>query len=440
MAPELRPHQVAQREGLRRAFAAGHRRVIVQGPTGSGKGTLIADLGASAAAKGNETVVVSHLGEINRDLRDRLLAAGAPAVRFVMGDETDGPADAPVIVTSIQTVEARELAFPNAKLILPDEVHRAAAAGYQAFLGRHPQARIAGFTATPARSDGAPLEGFTSIVQGPQIRELLALDLLAPVTLVAPAEPARNLCQDPVAVYPAGRPGVVFGANVGHSAAIARGLCGRGMRAAHVDGESPDRVEVLERFAGGDLDVLCCYRLLVEGVDLPRAEVCVLASSVTSTVVYLQAIGRVRRPRPGKRALLLDLCGVWHLHGGPDEDRTYHLDGQGIRVQRPDGEVKLTQCRGCLAWGTPRTECEECGHVRPPPAPPKIRAKDLIEQRAGMADPSKQAVLRRLVEKAVSLGRSPWSAQHAFKGTFGHYPEKTWMREILAERESRGAA
>lgn len=439
-APALRPHQVRLRADLAAALQQGHRAVVVQCPTGGGKGTLLAELGASAVRKGGTVVVLSHLGEINRDLRSRLLAAGVPAVRFEMGTVAEGHVDAPCVVTSIQTAEARSLTWPAATLVLADEIHRGASPSYQSFIERHPRAVHVGFTATPARADGRPLGHFTHIVQGPQVRELLSVGLLAPITVLAPDARTHALSQDPVAVYPLGpdgraRPGVVFASSVEHSEALAAAFQLRGLRAEHVDGTTPaaDRAAAVANFNNGTLDILTCRRLIVEGVDVPRAEVCVLAGAVSSPVAFLQAVGRVRRPGAGKEALLLDLCGSFHSHGHPDEDRTYHLDGDAIRVAR-SGIDQPTQCRGCLSWGMPRSTCLACGFTRPGPPPPKVKAKDLIEFRSQQGDAAKFNALRRYVEGAVAKGRKPASAIYVFKGTFGAFPPRGWLDDIIAGR------
>lgn len=416
-------------EALDQAHHHGHRCVVMQLPTGGGKGNIIAFLAAREAAQGprlpGSIVIVAHLGEILSDVWKRALAAGCPD-------------DGTVVVTSIQAIEAGDVTFPNARLFLGDEWHRAACASVQGLMARHPGVRFVAFTATPARADGKPLAGFTHIVQGPQVRELVALGLLAPITVLAPTAPSSTLAQDPVAIYPEGRPGIVFAASVAHSVSIANGLSmARRIVAEHVDG-SPEharrRASAIERFNAGHLQVLTCLRLLAEGVDLPAAEVCVLASPVTSTVTFLQTIGRVRRPQPGKRALLLDLCGSVHLHGLPDEDRTYHLEGGAIRLAEADRTQAATCCRQCLAWGPPRSVCEMCGATRPAAPPPRVMAKDMVEQRAAEPQEQKRKVLARFVADAVRKGHNPWSAAHRFRGRYGHAPPREWMAAAIAGR------
>jgi DNA repair protein RadD len=429
-APPLRPHQVRMRDDLRACLQQGHRAVIVQGPTGSGKGTLIAAIAAQLATGGRQVVVVAHLAEINHDLFSRIGAHDLP-VRLVMGDVDEGPADAPITVTSIQTVEARGLTFPGAAYILLDEAHRAASPSVQSLISRHPDTRVIGFTATPGRADGRALEHFTAIVHGPQVRELVAAGLLAPITTLAPAPPSRaSLAQDPVEAYQPGRPTIIFAMTVDHSKHLAFRLADRGVRIAHLDGTTPrgEREATLAAFADGTLEAITNYRLLVEGVDVPRAEVCLLAAQLSSPVAFLQAVGRVRRALPGKQALLLDLAGNIHAHGLPDDDRSYHLSGDAIRVSARTRQPQ--QCGTCLSWGPPASACP-CGAVRPQAPLPRIKARDLIEHRAREPEAMKWAAFERMVAAAVRKGRKPASAIYIYKGTFGTMPPKGWLDAII---------
>ena len=52
--------------------------------------------------------------------------------------------------------------------------------------------------------------------------------------------------------------------------------------------------------------------------------------------LYLQMVGRVLRPSPGKtHATLIDLCGSVHDHGPPDIEREYTLDAWASRNWDP---------------------------------------------------------------------------------------------------------
>ena len=268
------------------------------------------------------------------DTARRLRAAGVPC-GVVMASEAR--TDAPVQVCSIQTLVAREQ-HPPADLLVWDEAHHCAAETYRAIRAQYPAAWHLGLTATPERSDGAPLgDAFEALVAPVTVSELVDLGHLAPIDVIAPATRLQSaIGATPAAAWlehGGGRPAVVFCGTIAESRECVEAL---GARAAHLDGATPtrERDEILRRFEGGDLDVISNCAVLTEGWDSARAEVCVLARGCGSLPVYLQTIGRVRRTggRADKRCLLLDLAGAAHEHGLPDEDRDWSLsEGQEDR-------------------------------------------------------------------------------------------------------------
>ncbi len=68
-----------------------------------------------------------------------------------------------------------------------------------------------------------------------------------------------------------------------------------------------ERAASLERFRSGQLRALVSSRVLNEGVDVPEADVGIIVGGGGSTREYLQRLGRILRPAPGKRAVLCEL-------------------------------------------------------------------------------------------------------------------------------------
>jgi superfamily II DNA or RNA helicase len=68
-----------------------------------------------------------------------------------------------------------------------------------------------------------------------------------------------------------------------------------------------ERREALEMFRSGDLGVLVSAQVLNEGIDVPEAGIAVLVSGRLGTREYVQRVGRVLRPAPGKEALVYEL-------------------------------------------------------------------------------------------------------------------------------------
>lgn len=77
--------------------------------------------------------------------------------------------------------------------------------------------------------------------------------------------------------------------------------------APFIHGSTPtkERTEVLQKFKDKEFNLLIASSILKQGVDIPEAEVLILAHGGTSIGELLQKIGRVRRPAPGKSAGLV---------------------------------------------------------------------------------------------------------------------------------------
>lgn len=104
-----------------------------------------------------------------------------------------------------------------------------------------------------------------------------------------------------------------------HGIALTRALRKRGLdSAAYIDGEYSvcDRASVLEAFHEGRVRTLVQVQLVMEGVDLPRADSLVLTHPITSEVEAAQAIGRILRgPAVGgtknSKVVSSDVDQVW---------------------------------------------------------------------------------------------------------------------------------
>lgn len=71
-----------------------------------------------------------------------------------------------------------------------------------------------------------------------------------------------------------------------------------------------ERTALLAAFADGTLPVLATSRVLNEGIDVPDAQVAIVLSGTGSTREHVQRLGRILRPRPGKRAVLYELVSA----------------------------------------------------------------------------------------------------------------------------------
>jgi superfamily II DNA or RNA helicase len=69
-----------------------------------------------------------------------------------------------------------------------------------------------------------------------------------------------------------------------------------------------ERAEMLARFRAGEATVLVSAQVLDEGLDVPEAEIAIIVGGTASVRRHVQRVGRVLRPRPGKRARVYELA------------------------------------------------------------------------------------------------------------------------------------
>ena len=336
--------------------------------------------------------MVVHRRELVRQAIDTL-AEAVPHVE--VGVEAAGwPSKpwAPLQVGSVQSMVRRDwLADLDFDIVIFDEVHHARATTWEKVMAFFPDAKRIGLTATPQRLDGRGLgEHFDAMISGPEIPELVRLGFLAPTrTLSVPVGfnlealrkdshgefrqsdvyeqvtgPITAAAADAYLTHCRGKKAIFFGVHREHSRQVARELRERGVRAEHVDGDdTPERRDrVMKAFKTGKIEVVCNVDLISEGFDAPACEAVLIGAPTSSVVRFLQQAGRAMRPGPGKTALAVDLVGVVHNLGLPDDIREWSLEDGEIK---PLSEKKRPKtCRQCETAHYGR-ECPTCGYAAP---------------------------------------------------------------------------
>ena len=383
----LRSYQERAVAGVLEQWAAGVRSVCLVAPTGSGKTRMGEELAHHELERGGRVLWLAHRRELLRQARDRLRRSlGHLEVGAIAPGEEWMPA-AGVQVATVQTLLARG-DLPAASVLVFDEAHHYVSDEWRSLARACPHARAVGLTATPERGDGRPLgDIFQALVVAAHYSELIAEGHLVPARIFEPGECIKDgLALDIVTAYQRYAPGTsafVFVRSVQEAYDQAMRFRSFGWTAAVVEANTPapERDELLAQFRAGHVRVLLSVATLTEGVDVPEAQTCVLASNVGHMSAYLQKVGRVLRPASGKsEATVIDLVGAWREHGLPTEDRDYTLDGDGgIRRKKA---TPVTQCLRCGAVSEAhRSACPVCGWERPPRelAPQVIYDQDLQE-------------------------------------------------------------
>ena len=423
---EPRDYQLKAVADCRHAYAQGARAVLLVLPTGGGKTVIGSLVVAGALAKGKRVLWVACRRELVDQAAQRLPAPCG----YIMAGRAPDPS-APVQVASLDTVAAREM--PPVDLIVYDEAHHAVAATSRQVLARCPKAHVLGLTATPVRGDGAALgDVFDALVLGPSVRELTDAGHLVPVRVVRPSRAYRALSEAPVKAWlqlSEGRPGFAFHRTVRDSQAFAEELSAQGVVTAHVDGEtrSDVRAAAVEAFRSGEVECLSSVNIFTEGVDVPRARFCLLARGCDSPGLYMQMVGRVLRPYRGKHdALVVDLKGISHEHGLPDDDRVWSLEGvQGVVASASD-RLHIKQCEPCgYVWRPtePFQACPRCGHDTY--EAPRVVERKLIEAKPrapfwpDASEEKRRAYRLKLLEEAKRRRYRPGWVEARMRWAFG---------------------
>ena len=100
-------------------------------------------------------------------------------------------------------------------------------------------------------------------------------------------------------------PALFFTTTVAHSHNLAEVLRSHGFKAYPLSGATPadERARFLRLFKEGAINGLCSCAVLSEGVDLPNAEVGVMARPTKSSLLFRQQVGRIVRLSPSPEDL-----------------------------------------------------------------------------------------------------------------------------------------
>lgn len=488
----LREHQLEALDELAARLSHGATRTWVDAPTGSGKTVMF--LALAAALGGSALVLVPR-----RNLAEQT-ASGLARHFPAMPALPEGPASAGRPGVAICTYQAAlrhqdSMDWENITLLICDEAHATLGSQTRKLLDRAENAIVVGFTATGSTTTGhveqvfgpvaTTLDRASAIERGilcplRSLRVERAVDLsdvarvrgdFDQASLGRALDRARwhRACADVWAEHfqPLGLAGVAYTATVAQAHALADEMADRGVKAAAVSGQTPQRElqRVLFDFSAGRIDVLCNADLLTEGWDETRASVVMHLAPTTSERVFVQRLGRVMRPAPGKEAVSVEFLPA----GDPMGVQTSH-DVFGLGWYRPLGRVAgppEAGERGALSKAAALLAEQEGGGATlvNPAAAPGLIAAGLAGDGWRAADPamlphtlmeewveaaSQDVTLEELIETVTAgidpLAAVPWWAlsglvARKLAGTDGSDQPlwRAWATALLVQPELRRA-
>lgn len=331
---QLRPYQQEAKDAIQVEWDRGVDKTLLVLPTGTGKTIVFSKLIADRVMTGDRVLVMAHRGELLDQAADKLAKSTGLVCAVEKAQQTSLDSWYRVVVGSVQTLmrDSRLEQFsPNHfGTIIVDEAHHAISDSYQKVLSYFDRAKVLGVTATPDRGDMRNLgqyfdslayeytlpraikEGYLSKIKALTIP--LQIDISGVGVsqgdykageLGTALDPYLEAIADEMVKVCADRKTIAFLPLVKTSQKFRDILNSRGFRAAEVNGNSPDRAEILRDFADNRYNVLCNSMLLTEGYDQPDVDCIVMLRPTKIRSLYAQCVGRGTRIHPGKDHLLL---------------------------------------------------------------------------------------------------------------------------------------
>lgn len=464
MLVTLRPYQQQGVHEIRGAYQSGHTRVLYVLPTGGGKTVIFTHIAEQAAIKGNRICMLVHRQELVDQSSRSLHAIGCNHGIIAAGYRQD--LSHTVQLASVQTLSRRLHTIPRDffSLLIIDEAHHAVAGTWDKIIQHCSSAFLLGVTATPERLDGRGLRShFDVLLQGPDAAWLTDQSFLVPAHIFAPpgidlsgikrfdTKQGRSTADDilrrgqamgdAVSHYrrtiEAEHNGtaIAFCTSVAHADAVAEAFRAQGIPAAMLDGtmDRGDRRRLINDLGAGVVKVLTSCDLISEGTDIPSVTGAILLRPTDSLGLYLQQVGRVLRPAPGKHvAVINDHVGNTLRHGLPTDPRDWSLAGRAKRKRAASDALPYKTCDRCFAT-LPSTAhvCPHCGfQFAPPPTRELVTVDGTLQELLA-------SVIARQRRTAIAKARTREELE-AIRLERGYKPG--WVDHILKARHGNQRA
>lgn len=344
----LRPYQQQLADAVEAAFAIGHRAVMFQSATGSGKTVVLGHLARrhdnsqfpDAAAIAHRSELVGQLSQqLAREGITHDIVANAATVRECIKQHileygrTFHSPRARWHVASVDTMIRRQFDwYARCGLAFIDEGHHVLRENkWGRAVAMLPNARIVLPTATPIRADGKGLgshaDGIADVlIEGPSMRALIDAGYLTDYRIIAIKPKDLMLDDVPISAsgdfspeklrdavhassaivgdvvdtyikHARGKLGVTFAVDIEHARDLTQAFNDKGVPAALITGEDSQehRNVTIRRFRNRELMQLVNVDLFGEGFDLPAIECVSFARPTASFALYTQQWGRALR-------------------------------------------------------------------------------------------------------------------------------------------------
>lgn len=446
----LRDYQAESIDSVDAKFSE-FNRLLGVAPTGSGKTIMFSALAERWSGAGERTCIIAHREELIDQAIEKLhRATGIRADREKA--ENFASLKSPVVVASIQTLNRRFDRWPkdHFQKIIIDEAHHALSPMYQTPLAHFKSAKVLGVTATPDRGDKRELaEYFEEVAFEINLFDLIHQGFLAPFSvkklplnldlsevhqtagdydeneIASIIEPYLDRIAGEIAYHASFRKVLCFLPLIATSLKFVDACRDAGLRAEHIDGNSPDRAEKLGRFENSEFDLLSNAMLLTEGYDCPAIDCIVVLRPTRVRPLYAQMVGRGTRTCAGKEDLLL-LDFMWnHNRKGMEICCPANLIAKSDEERQAIAEALEAQAKAKSA-GLP----DDVADTLP---------LDLETVASGVTAQREAALRRRLEEnkkkKGVFISAEEFAMSHGAPSLANYEPVMKWESEAVTPKQ-----
>lgn len=397
-----------------RLFLRKNDGVLIQAATGAGKTRIAVEILDKAAKKGNSGLFLVHRRELIKQTVAAFLEQGIETGVISAGLPELVKPDKEIQICSVQTLftilkknksalfnklfdkEIKLLIkkISDPKLIIIDEAHHVKARTWEFIIDFYKKREVKniGLSATPLRTDKKGIgDIYDFIVKGPKIKWLIENGFLAGYRYFAPemfemnkiSHAGGDFNKKEIEIklkekaiygkgvkyyekYGKGKQAIVFCASIKSSLESLESFKKAGYNCAHIDcGLSYiERDQIIEDFKSKKINILFSVDLVGEGFDVPGIEIMIDQRPTESLIIYLQHIGRVLRPAPGKKeAIIIDQVGNYSRHGLPDFEHDWRLDTIKKRKKNIEANIIVRVCSQCFFVHRPASKCPSCGLI-----------------------------------------------------------------------------
>jgi len=458
----LRPRQNAAVLEIREAVRQGHKRIIMQAPTGMGKTLCAAHMITGAMSKSNRVLFTCPAITLVDQTLKSFEADGIRNIGIMQAQHERTDWLARLQIASVQTLIRREL--PDVDLIFIDEVHLNFD-GLGKLLDGPWRDKIAiGLSATPW-SKGLGLR-WSKLIVAATIQELIEDEHLSPFQVYVPCKDfdrsqikviAGEFQEKSAGIAMIGATIVgdivktwkekstqektfMFCVNRAHAKEQMGAFIDSGIPFGYIDANTPREVRTKQfaKMRNGEIAGIASIGCLIAGVD-EDVRTIIDAAPTKSEIRHVQKIGRGLRTAPGKEVCtILDHAGnalelglVTDIYHDTLDMRKPNEKGEAYEGElRPSKPHKCVVCNALIPKGM--VKCPACGTVE--------RVTSDIEHREGelavygsqpKKGPSskreysmqeKQEFYSGMIWIAKEGGNPEGMAAHRFREKFGTWP------------------